>query len=42
MDDTPVAMSPTPFRDFLHDLSTIVPPFTLIRRCPPQHERAGA
>ncbi|MBK6706992.1 MAG: MFS transporter [Sphingomonadales bacterium] len=30
MDDTPVAMSPTPFRDFLHDLSTIVPPFTLI------------
>jgi MFS family permease len=30
MDGTPVAMSPTPFADFLHDLSTIVPPFTLI------------
>ncbi len=30
MDGTPVAMSPTPFKDFLHDLSTIVPPFTLI------------
>jgi MFS family permease len=30
MDGTPVAMSPTPFRDFLHDLSMIVPPFTLI------------
>ncbi|MBL0923016.1 MAG: MFS transporter [Sphingomonadaceae bacterium] len=30
MDGTPVAMSPTPFSDFLHDLSTIVPPFTLI------------
>ncbi len=30
MDGTPVAMSPSPFRDFLYDLSTIVPPFTLI------------
>lgn len=30
MDGTPVAMSPTPFKDFLYDLSTIVPPFTLI------------
>ena len=30
MDGTPVTMSPTPFRDFVHDLSTIVPPFTLI------------
>jgi MFS family permease len=30
MDGTPVLMSPTPFRDFMHDLSTIVPPFTLI------------
>jgi MFS family permease len=30
MDGTPVAMSPTPFKDFLHDLSTIIPPFTLI------------
>ena len=30
MDGIKVAMSPTPFRDFLHDLSTIVPPFTLI------------
>jgi MFS family permease len=30
MDGTPVSMSPTPFRDFVHDLSTIVPPFTLI------------
>jgi MFS family permease len=30
MDGTPVIMSPTPFRDFLYDLSTIVPPLTLI------------
>jgi MFS family permease len=30
MDGTPVTMSPTPFKDFLYDLSTIVPPFTLI------------
>ncbi len=30
MEGTPVAMSATPFKDFLHDLSTIVPPFTLI------------
>lgn len=30
MDGTPVTMSPTPFKDFVHDLSTIVPPFTLI------------
>lgn len=30
MDGTAVAMSPSPFRDFVHDLSTIVPPFTLI------------
>lgn len=29
MDGTPVVTSPTPFRDFVHDLSTIVPPFTL-------------
>ncbi len=29
MDGIKVAMSPTPFRDFLYDLSTIVPPFTL-------------
>jgi MFS family permease len=29
MDGVKVAMSPTPFRDFLYDLSTIVPPFTL-------------
>lgn len=30
MDGTPVAMSTTPFKDFLYDLSTIVPPLTLI------------
>ncbi|NJS14316.1 MAG: MFS transporter [Sphingopyxis sp.] len=30
MDGTPVVMSPTPFRDFVYDLSTIVPPFTLL------------
>jgi MFS family permease len=29
MDRIKVTMSPTPFRDFLYDLSTIVPPFTL-------------
>jgi MFS family permease len=29
MDGTPVTMSPTPFRDFIYDLTTIVPPFTL-------------
>ena len=29
MDGTPVVVSPTPFRDFVYDLSTIVPPFTL-------------
>jgi MFS family permease len=29
MDGTPVHISPTPFRDFVYDLSTIVPPFTL-------------
>lgn len=29
MDGTPVIISPTPFRDFVYDLSTIVPPFTL-------------
>lgn len=29
MDGVKVAMSPTPFRDFVYDLSTIVPPFTL-------------
>lgn len=30
MDGTPTAASPTPFRSFLTDLSSIVPPFTLI------------
>jgi MFS family permease len=30
MDGAKVTMSPTPFRDFLYDLSNIVPPFTLI------------
>ena len=30
MDGVATAMSPTPFRNFLTDLSTIVPPFTLI------------
>lgn len=28
MDGTPVIVSQTPFRDFVYDLSTIVPPFT--------------
>ena len=30
MDGVPTAMHPAPFRNFLTDLSTIVPPFTLI------------
>ncbi len=30
MDGVPTAMHPAPFRNFLSDLSTIVPPFTLI------------
>ncbi|MEY4270194.1 MAG: hypothetical protein RLZZ58_1410 [Pseudomonadota bacterium] len=30
MDGVKTAMSPTPFADFVRDLSTIVPPFTLI------------
>lgn len=29
MDGTPVAMSPTPWKDFFYDLSTIVPPLTI-------------
>lgn len=30
MDGTPVAMSPTPWKDFFYDLSTIVPPLTIL------------
>lgn len=30
MDGVPTTVSPTPFRNFFYDLSTIVPPFTLI------------
>lgn len=30
MDGSPPAQSPTPFRTFVHDLSTIIPPFTVL------------